>query len=47
VKTLLSQEMSAGRYNVSWNAENIGGGVYYYRFTAGSYSETKRLILVK
>ena len=47
VADLISKELSAGKYNVKWNAENISSGVYFYRIQAGSFIETKKLILLR
>lgn len=44
---LISKEMNAGTYSFNWNAGNIAGGIYYYRITAGNYSETKKLLFLK
>jgi hypothetical protein len=45
--TIFSAEMSAGNYSRQWNASNMPSGVYFYRLTDGSFSETKKLILIK
>ena len=42
----------AGRHEVVWRGLDAAGspvssGTYFYRITAGSYSETKRMVLVK
>lgn len=47
VATIISEEMSAGNYSRQWNAANISTGVYFYRLHAGSFTETKKLILLK
>jgi hypothetical protein len=47
VETLVSEELSAGTYARQWNASNIPSGIYFYRLQAGSYSETKKLVLLK
>ena len=47
VKNLLSGNYSAGYYNVKINAEDLSGGIYFYRLTAGSYTTAKRMILLK
>jgi hypothetical protein len=47
VATLASQELNAGRYTVDWNANNAPTGVYFYRLTAGSFVDTKRMMLMK
>ncbi len=47
VATIISQEMSAGNYSKQWNATNVSSGIYYYRLQAGTYIETKKLVLLK
>jgi hypothetical protein len=52
VRTLVDRELSAGSYRVDWDGkDNLGRpvatGVYLYRLTAGSFSESKKMILVK
>ena len=46
VATIFSEEIPAGQYTRKWNAANTSGGIYFYRLQAGSYSETKKLILL-
>ena len=36
-----------GEYEAEWNAEKYSSGVYFYRMTAGDYSETKTMVLIK
>jgi photosystem II stability/assembly factor-like uncharacterized protein len=47
VATIVSEEMPAGSYLRQWNAANMPGGVYFYRLQAGSFTETKKLVLLK
>jgi photosystem II stability/assembly factor-like uncharacterized protein len=47
VATIVSEEMMPGNYSKQWNAGNIASGVYFYRLQAGTYSETKKLLLLK
>jgi hypothetical protein len=47
ITTLVNEQKEAGEYNVIWNAEGIFSGVYFYRMTAGSFSETKKLLLLR
>lgn len=47
VTELLNRNMNTGTYEVDWNASNYPSGVYYYRLSAGDYSETKKMILIK
>jgi hypothetical protein len=47
VATLLNEEKSAGSYQIEFNASSLASGVYYYRINAGSFVDTKKMILVK
>jgi hypothetical protein len=47
VITLLNKQKPAGSYQMNWNASGIPSGVYFYRLQAGSFIETKKLILLK
>jgi hypothetical protein len=45
--TLVSEELSAGNHTKQWNANRMPSGVYFYRLQAGSFTETKKLVLLK
>ena len=47
VATLVNEEKPAGSYEVTWNAANLSSGVYFYQLKAGSYTATKKLLLLK
>lgn len=47
VASLVNNEQHAGYYNVTFNANKLTSGIYFYRLEAGTYSETKKLMLVK
>jgi hypothetical protein len=47
IATIISEEMPAGGYSRQWIASKMTSGIYFYRLQAGSYSETKKLILLK
>ncbi len=47
VATLVNEFKNAGSYNVSFNAENLSSGVYYYKLKSGTFVETKKMILLK
>jgi hypothetical protein len=47
VATIVSEELSAGNYSRQWNAANMSSGIYFYRLQAGSYTETKKLVLLR
>lgn len=47
VAALVNEELYPGNYEVDWNAANHPSGVYFYKISAGSFIETKKMILVK
>ena len=47
VATLVNETKSAGTYEVEFNASDLSSGIYYYTLQAGSFSETKKMILMK
>jgi photosystem II stability/assembly factor-like uncharacterized protein len=47
VATLVSDDLPPGSYRTRWNAAGIGSGVYFYRLQAGSFLDTKKLILLQ
>jgi hypothetical protein len=38
---------STGRYTVEFDGKNLPSGVYYYELNAGSFKDSKKMILVK
>ncbi|HKJ82339.1 MAG TPA: T9SS type A sorting domain-containing protein, partial [Ignavibacteriaceae bacterium] len=47
VTDLVNQELSAGVHTVDFDASNISSGVYFYRIQAGSFVQSKKMILMK
>lgn len=47
VQALVNQELSPGTYSVDFDGSNIPSGVYYYRIESGSFSDTKKMVLIK
>lgn len=47
VKTLLSQQLNAGEYEVEFDAKNFASGMYYYRLQSGDNVSVKKMTLVK
>jgi hypothetical protein len=48
VETLVNNEqLSAGKYNVTFNAKNLASGTYIYRLTGNNVNLTNKMLLVK
>jgi hypothetical protein len=47
VATLVNREVGPGIYEVTWNASRRASGVYFYRLQTSSFTETKKLILLR
>lgn len=47
IATLVNGRQAAGRYHVPFTAVGLASGVYFYRLQAGSFVETKKMMLVK
>lgn len=47
VATLVDEQLKAGTYEADWDASNYPSGVYFYRLSSESYTETKRMVLIK
>jgi hypothetical protein len=48
VVTLVANEfLTAGQHVRTWDAKNMGSGVYFYRITAGTFRAMKKMILVR
>ncbi len=52
VKSLQNQKLPAGTYNISWNGKDESGkdvvsGIYFAKFTADNFINTKKMIMLK
>jgi len=45
--TLVDQRMTAGNHEVLFDGSELASGVYFYRITAGSFTQTRKVALVK
>jgi hypothetical protein len=47
IKTLVNEVKSPGFYTVDFSGANLASGIYLYKISAGNYSETKKMSLIK
>jgi hypothetical protein len=52
VATLVNEEKPAGNYEVEFNnhagtVRNLPSGIYFYTLTAGSFTQTKKMLMIK
>jgi alpha-glucosidase (family GH31 glycosyl hydrolase) len=44
---VISDYLSAGKHQVVWAPRDLASGIYFYRLVAGSFVETRKLVLVR
>ncbi|MBI9070069.1 MAG: T9SS type A sorting domain-containing protein [Melioribacteraceae bacterium] len=47
IATLVKENQLSGNYKINWNAGQLASGVYIYQLRAGSFFESKKMILQK
>jgi len=47
VASLVNEIKPAGNFEVNFDASNLSSGVYFYQLRAGSFTETKKMLLMK
>jgi endoglucanase len=47
ITTLVSGAVTPGNYSVKFNTDSLPSGVYFYRLSAGNYSDTKKMLLLR
>jgi hypothetical protein len=47
IATLVNEEMEPGIYEVEFDAKDLTSGVYFYSLTVGSFTDTKKMILLR
>ena len=47
VATLVNRRQTAGEYSAEWDGRNMPSGVYLSQFSAGRYSETRCMLIIR
>lgn len=47
IRSMVNEEMSAGNYEVEFNAANLPSGIYFYRLQTTNFIETRKMVLMK
>jgi photosystem II stability/assembly factor-like uncharacterized protein len=47
VASLINGEVKAGTYEYQFNASNLSSGIYFYKLETGSFTDVKRMVLIK
>jgi endo-1,4-beta-xylanase len=47
VQTLVNTVQAPGQYTVSFNAQDLASGIYFYQINSGNFTAIKKLVLVK
>ena len=45
--TLVNSNLAKGEYETDWDASSYASGMYFYKIVSGSFSETKKMMLIK
>ena len=47
IKVLVNDIMTPGKHTVKFDGTGLSSGIYFYKITAGNYSDIKRMLLIK
>lgn len=47
ISTIVNENITRGEYEYLWNANNFPSGIYFYRLETESFTQTRKMILVK
>jgi len=47
IEVLVNEQLREGTYQTEWNGNSFSSGVYFYKISAGDFTETRKMLLVK
>ena len=47
IANIVNEEKTAGKYQVEFDGSSLASGIYFYQLQAGSFIETKKMVLMK
>ena len=47
IATLVNEEQISGTHSVVFNSDNVQNGIFFYHLSAGKFSQTGKMIVVK
>jgi 2-keto-3-deoxy-6-phosphogluconate aldolase len=47
VATLVEGNLEAGSHAVTFTPRDVAGGIYFYKLTAGKFSQTRKAVVMK
>ncbi len=45
--TIINGNMDAGKHNITFNAENLSSGIYFYKLETDGFTDVKKMMLIK